>query len=855
MRERLPGIFATMAFVCFFSLAFVACRGGTSNMPPEFSITIGAVTGGSVTTSHVDAVADTVVSINLIPHAEFFFGSLAVVGSDYGDAIETRPVGDSNYEWTFVMLAKDVTITAVFVQQMYEITLAPYGFGIIEASPAQAGLGMTVTLTLTAQEGYRYESGTLAVATTEGETVISAAPVAGDLVRYSFVMPAEPVTVTATFEERPFFAITLNDVPHGQLAATGAAENDAGEMQEGSLVTVTLTVDQGWRFQQDSLSITAGEYEDLYDLDFTEVEDEALTWTFVMPEAPVTVSAGTSNLFFVIIEDTSAELMFAGYESEEDGVFAVRAGTELTLSATPLPGFRLDNSRLPRAEGYEVEFASAGIRTWTFAMPGADIALGVNYDPLGRLVMYSGGAQLGLEIDWINGPGGIGSAWATWPDPAYTTTLHHYGAGRGDNLRGIRLTSPDLRPGELDDEISFSLRFTEPFEVDAREIVALSFWARTENAATPIGIFFAGFGNGDTRVAVGNMPAPPTPPIVVTDQWQQFIVPVPSALPETFSMNDVFFARFGRAGSGLGNLVEGGGNAIFFDDIEFLTSGMEVTEVVLPEAFGSLLTNLDPVNPATLVTTANIVYAHADGASVVLRDLDVGGLGRYFIWSAWFGEMEVELYGGQATVNEAGWIVPDGLSAVFYVRARVSGVWSNPMRLEVVDRLMVVLGDWSPPNPGWAPFDTSTSWTFLRPGGEAVHVGQPSRSILLAVAPRDEDVTGLATGNILFDAPRNISFADIIEFRIRQSRLHVGSNIEGATIRFYLRNGTGAGETWHGVALDLPYAAAAPLPPITDARLPLGLFGGADLTAVTGFRFTLTRGEISIADVLAVAAE
>jgi len=853
MKKKKFGFFAAIVLAGFFSWFLVACGGANDPRPPtEYHINIGQVTGGAVDADRTTAPAGAVVTLTLTPNAEHLFGEINVVGTGSDTAVDLER-GYDNYEWTFRMPAESVTVTAVFVQMMYDITLTYIGPGTITSSHDEAGLGMTVMLTLAVtDEAYRYAAGSLTVTAESGDD-IDVAHTGDNPVTYTFVMPAEPVTVTAEFEQRPFHAVLPQSVTGGNLSIAGVAYNDLGEMREGSLVTVTLTLDRGWRFAAGSLEIIWYDDGDPVNVSFDGVENQTHVWTFVMPDAPVTVSAGTSDLFDIAIVDISANITLGGYAYEEGGIFQARWEDRLTISAIPRPGFRLDNARLPNALGAEdVAFTSTDVRTWTFDMPDADIVLGVNYEALGPLVVYSGGAQSGVGIDLLHGT--IGDGW--WGHPSEYTTLHYYGEGRGDNLRAIRFTR---RPVPAGAEAAFALRSAAPLSIDANDVVALSLWARTANAN--VSVDFMGFGNGPQTVMVGNQPTPiPTPRVDITSDWQQFIIPVPSSMPGAFTVMDRFFLKVGSTSPAL--LVD---NAIYFDDIEFITS--DVTgQIRLPDIFDGII-SLTPgtlaIDPATLIPTSDIVYTHTDGASVVLRDVQIGGMPfRNIVWDTWFGALEFRVTGDATLVN--GQIIPTGLGVTFYLEASADGVnWSNPMAVNVPETLMMVLRTWEAPQTGWDNFNTATSWTFLRPGGEAVI---SSRSVLLAVAPRDSPVMGLAEGNIFFDAPRDISDFDFITFAIRQGRTHVGATIVGpgfdpddnpledGVLRFYLRNGIGGDATWHGVEVtDLDFGTT----PLVrrDPELPLsGLVdAGADLTAVTGFRFTLTRGEISVADVFAIA--
>ena len=69
--------------------------------------------------------------------------------------------------------------------------------GSVEASKKSAASGATITLTLSAAEGYEFES--LSVTTSSGTSLTTTAVTAGT--SYTFTMPESNVTVSATFKE------------------------------------------------------------------------------------------------------------------------------------------------------------------------------------------------------------------------------------------------------------------------------------------------------------------------------------------------------------------------------------------------------------------------------------------------------------------------------------------------------------------------------------------------------------------------------------------------------------------------------------------------------------------------------
>ena len=153
----------------------------------------------------------------------------------------------------------DITVTSICVLTPYDINVSTSG---IEADLDKAAKGDTVTLTATPDEGYVLD--TLTVTGASGEVEVSD--------DNTFVMPAEEVTVTATFKQSVFEITVAEDIEHGTVTVDKAtAAKDA---------TVTVTATPATGYELDKITATAA--------------SGAVTVTdnkFTMPESDVTVSA------------------------------------------------------------------------------------------------------------------------------------------------------------------------------------------------------------------------------------------------------------------------------------------------------------------------------------------------------------------------------------------------------------------------------------------------------------------------------------------------------------------------------------------------------------------------------------
>jgi uncharacterized repeat protein (TIGR02543 family) len=115
------------------------------------------------------------------------------------------------------------TVSTLTFSLAQEITVTETENGKIELNKTRAAEGEMVTIAVEPEEGYRLQS----LSCTAGEETITLTYDDEDTGTYSFVMPAEAVTVTAVFEEIP----TEWELLQGLIDAAGAGE------------TITLTQD------------------------------------------------------------------------------------------------------------------------------------------------------------------------------------------------------------------------------------------------------------------------------------------------------------------------------------------------------------------------------------------------------------------------------------------------------------------------------------------------------------------------------------------------------------------------------------------------------------------------------------
>jgi hypothetical protein len=173
--------------------------------PTMYWINIPSFNYGSVIPNFDYAVAGTEITLTIIPDTDYKLqiNSLVVTKSGGG----TVTVSGSDNSWTFSMPADNVTVNATFipVEVSYNINIAALTGGNIYPNYSSATEGTTITLNVSPNTNYILKYGTLVVTKSGGGTVT----VSGSDNSWTFSMPADNVTVNATFiaEPKRFVAI------------------------------------------------------------------------------------------------------------------------------------------------------------------------------------------------------------------------------------------------------------------------------------------------------------------------------------------------------------------------------------------------------------------------------------------------------------------------------------------------------------------------------------------------------------------------------------------------------------------------------------------------------------------------
>jgi predicted secreted protein len=384
---------------------YFAVRAGNKNGWSSLSSSVNAVTEqtytvtaspsdhGSVIPNPTSAEEGTVITLNISAEADYRLKSLAV--KDAADAdVAVSGTGTSR---TFTMPASNVTVTVEFEAlpaNVYSVMVNPASHGNVTASPANAGAGTTIILTISPEADYQLKSLTVKDAANADITVN------GTGTSRTFTMPASNVTVSMEFEALPanVYSITVNPISLGNVTASPA--------NAGAETTITLTINPDTGYQLKSLTV-----KDAADTDIT-VSGTGTSRTFAMPASNVTISAEFElSLYSVTVSAASHGSVAANLANAE-------MGTTITLTASPDTGYQLKSLAVKDAADADVTVSGTGT-TRTFAMPASNVRVIAEFELSLYSVTISAAAHGSVAANSVSAGTGTTITLTISPDTGY----------------------------------------------------------------------------------------------------------------------------------------------------------------------------------------------------------------------------------------------------------------------------------------------------------------------------------------------------------------------------------------------------------------------------------------------------
>ena len=612
----------------------------------------------------------TVITLTLSPADEYEF-----VEWVFTPATVTATEG-SDGKWTFTMIAQTVAVNATFKQKVYEIEVTAATNGDIEITDdlTEAPKGELITVTLTPEDNYK-----LKTFTAEGGTDLTntSEPADSLIQTWTFKMGTEKVTVSAEFELRPNYEITL---PTGLLGdgVVTVAPLLGNNGVTGNTITIDLEFDTVDYRISDALKV-------LLVSDGTEVALTPVTpaakWTFVMPDEEVEITVALEFIPWFDVTLTTGANGTATFAGGGTGANAgkARGGNLITVTAVPAATYEVDGYGLSITP--EIAVTTVDENTFTFTMPEDDVALSLNFARIGHKVIFTDSAIPGLTIAQLTGAGTF-EGWALGTPPRFQF-VDEPGAGRNDD------TAIMFNRGG--GETSFQLNLASPMSM--KGVGGLSFWARTSSGTAGIRLVGMGDAGNDsgTRVmtsGTGHEVGTGTGgQVSVGATWAHYVIPFPH--PETTSsrsLSRVFFMKMNGST----------GTDIFIDDIEFVPiSDIELLSIQVPATAAEIAWGATPAaasffNFARAATAAQDVifsYSHVDGGeTTIFRPRDMGT--AFIRWdllvpdTAYTYTVEPEAgFEGKVSIDASGNLSATERGAKANLFLTFNGVKSSPMAL------------------------------------------------------------------------------------------------------------------------------------------------------------------------------
>lgn len=199
-----------------------------------------------------------------------------------------------------------------------------------------------------------------------------------NLFRCTIALAALLIAGTASADEVETFKITKAETTNGSFAVTvdGTAAEAAAA---GATVTITATPSTGYEADgtpEVSVTTSWGKAGTRADIPVEETitvtaGTTANTWTFTMPNDPVTVSMAFKQSGFAITVATGIE---GGTVAVSGNKTIARPGDEITLTNTPAEGYEFDSYSVKDADGKEVT-----VKDGKFTMPGSAVTVSAKF--------------------------------------------------------------------------------------------------------------------------------------------------------------------------------------------------------------------------------------------------------------------------------------------------------------------------------------------------------------------------------------------------------------------------------------------------------------------------------------------
>jgi len=341
----------------------ISCETAQNN----YSIALLGGTGGTITCNKYSAAPGETITVTCTPESGW-----SASAPSSSPAVTMTSAGAN--KWTFTMPASDIILTPNFSKINYTVSVSvtPSGSGSASLSKTTANKGDQITVTPSANSGWKLKS----ITTSPSLTVSN----------NKFTMPAGNVAVTVTFEK-------INYAVSVSAGTGGSASLSKTTANIGDTITVTASPNSGYSANTPTAS----------GITFTSAGTNK--WTFTMPAKAVTVSCTFSKINYTV---TAVASPAAGGTVTLSKTTA-NIGDEITITASPATGYSVSG------------MSTSPSRTITnnkFTMPAGNVTVTVTFTKINYTLSGSSSPQGGGTVSFNKSTANYGDSVTVSQTPA-----------------------------------------------------------------------------------------------------------------------------------------------------------------------------------------------------------------------------------------------------------------------------------------------------------------------------------------------------------------------------------------------------------------------------------------------------
>lgn len=324
----------------------------------EYTITLAEIAHGVAKVSHTTATQGTQVTVTSNPASGYEFASMTITRAD-GSRVIATSLG--NGAFSFTMPASNVDVAVTFKALTYNVKTTTSTNGAVRVDLARASAGDKVTITPVPNTGYKTD--TVSVKTPEGRVINTTAASNGT---YTFTMPADEVTVSATFTrtiiEPNTYTVNVASTTHGKVEATLV------KAAEGTQVSIKATPDSGYEVESVNVSTKSGKA--------IGVSAQNGAYVFTMPAEEVLVRASFKQATTV---SYSIEVVRSVNGVTELSATSAAEGTRIGITTKPDSGYATSSVQVKDYAGHTITVTKDSENHYSFTMPAGKVEVSATY--------------------------------------------------------------------------------------------------------------------------------------------------------------------------------------------------------------------------------------------------------------------------------------------------------------------------------------------------------------------------------------------------------------------------------------------------------------------------------------------